>query len=195
MNFNFSDAPEYDLHSSMIDEVINLYGIAVKFLIVSKINSDDLVFGDYSHLKTDSNKVYELFMLPEASDDWEASDVSFGQFGLSNFENVTLFVSKNLINETIPDIASGINRITGNIIVLPNNKIMEITNVSWEVPGINNLFTQKDAKSVIKLSCKPYDNKLVSELDPIDISVEPDVPYESLDNYFNELINVSDAQD
>jgi len=194
MNFNFDSTPEYDLNASLIDEVIGLYGISVKFLITQKINADTLVFGDYSHLKTDNNAIYDVFMLPESTDDWTQTNDSFSQFGLVNFENINLYVSKKLVVDYVPQLAQNQGTLTGNLIVLPNQKIMEITSSVWEVPGINNLFTSNVQKSVIKLSCKPYDNKLTSEVQPIDVSVTPGAPYNSLDVYFNELIAQTAAQ-
>jgi len=198
MNFNISENPEYTLNTSLIDEVINLYGVLTKFMVVEKINRDDLVFGDYSHLKSDSNKIYDIYMLPEISEDWDSTGESFTGFGLMNFENIQLFVSVANIVDAVPDVANGLAGLTGNLIVLPNNKIMEITDSIWEVPGINNLFTYKDTKSVIKLTCKPYDNKLIQELDQLDLQVEtsiPTVPYETLDVYFQELIDQNTVQD
>ena len=200
MNFNFSEQPEYNLNTSLVEEVINLYGILTKFLVVQKMNKDDLVFGDYTHLKSDSSKIYDIYMLPENTEDWEQDMQSFNSFGLNNFENINLFCAKSAIIDSVPtlyDRNNGIpstDNILGNLVVLPNNKIMEITSAMWEVPGVNNLFTYKDAKSVLKLSCKPYDNKLIQELDPTDSSVDPYNPYQSLDGYFQELIVQSDAQ-
>ncbi|MEK9911648.1 MAG: hypothetical protein VW707_07515, partial [Candidatus Puniceispirillum sp.] len=52
-----------------------------------------------------------------------------------------------------------------------------------------------DAKSVLRLTCKPYDSKIIQELDSVDISVDAQVPYETLDSYFQELIDTNDAQD
>jgi len=196
MNFNFATNPEYNLNTSLIEEAINLYGILVKFLVVDKINRDDVVFGDYSHLETIPGQIYDMYMLPEISEDWDTSETSFSNFGLTNFENINLFVAKSSIDllnlnidpyENVP--------ITGNLLVLPNNKVMEITNSSWEVPGINNLFTHNNSKSVLKLSCKPHDFKLINEVDGMDISAEEGVYYETLDNYFGELISDSSAQD
>lgn len=64
MNFNLSNTPEYSLNAGMIDELINLYGLFVKFLVVEKINRDLEVFGDYSHIKTDNNKAFDIYALP-----------------------------------------------------------------------------------------------------------------------------------
>jgi len=188
MGFNFSGSSEYQLNASLIDEVINMYGVLTKFLIVQKINRDDLVFGDYTHLKSDSNKIYDVNMLPENSEDYESTDYAFSDFGLSNFENINLFVSKANIIDAVPGLVSGVEHVTGNLVILPNNKIMEIVNASWEVPGINNLYTYNDVKTVLKLSCKPYDSKLIQELNPLDISMDPNgLPYNTLDSYFQEL--------
>jgi len=194
MNFNFDSTPEYDLNTSLIDEVIGLYGINVKFLITQKINVDSLVFGDYSHLKTDNNSIYDIFMLPESTDDWNHTNDSYSQFGLLNYENINLYVSKKNIVDYVPSLAANQGTLTGNLVVLPNQKIMEITSSVWEVPGVNNVFTSNAQRSVIKLSCKPYDNKLTSEVQASDVSVTPGVPYNTLDVYFNELIAQTTAQ-
>ena len=192
MNLNIDGDTEYDLNTSLIDEVIKMYGIETKFMITEKINRDDTVFGDYSHIKSDSAKIYDVYMLPEVSEDWDGGDYAFNPFGLTNFENISLFVAKSDID--LMDLTN--EHVTGNLIVLPNNKIMEVTNTSYETPGINNLFTTSNAKSVLKLTCKPYEFKLVNELDNVDISVDPlGAPYDTLDTYFSELIDQSTNQD
>lgn len=196
MNFNFNSQPEYQLNSSLTNEMINMYGVLVKFLMTEKINKDDNVFGDYSHIKTDNNKIFEMYMLPEVSEDWDTSDMSFNQFGLTNFDNISLFVTKASL-DPVPDLIDDPLNLIGNLVVFPNNKIMEITASEWTVPGVNNLFTHDDEKSVIKISCKPYDFKLINELDNVDIDYDndTDVPYETLDTYFQELIEQSAEQD
>lgn len=189
MNFNFDQKAEYALNTSLVEEMINLYGVPTKFLLTEKINIDDNVFGDFSHMKTNSENIYEMFMLPENSEDWDSEGYNFSNFGLTNLDNITLFVAKS----NFDDIAE-VQEITGNLIIFPNNKIMEITDTKATVPGINNLFTYNDAKSVYQLSCKPYNAKLNDELDTSDISVD-DTPYTTLDDYFQELIDMTDNQD
>jgi len=193
MNFNYAKKPEYDLNSVMSDELISLYGILTKFLITERINKDTLVFGDYTHLKSDGLKIYDVYMLPENSEEWDSAGDMFNQFGLTNYDNVSLFVHANLIS-TVPDLQQDLVKLTGNLVIMPNNKIMEITNADWTVPGGNNLFTYNDVKNVIKLSCKPFDSQLIQELAPADISVDPVVPYTGLEAYFNELVNQTAAQ-
>lgn len=192
MNFNFSKQPEYQLNTSLIEEVIRLYGVLVKFLVTEKINEDNAVFGDYSHLKSDNNKIYDIYMLPETTEDWESGGFGMSQFGLMSLENIVLFAAKSSFNQPDHD---EMDEIVGNLIVLPNNRVMEITNVEVTVPGVNNLFTYNDAKSVYALTCKPYDFKIINELDNVDIAVDPTVPYETLDVYFQELIGVKTDQD
>lgn len=192
MNFNFNSQPEYQLNTSLIEEVIKLYGILVKFLITEKINEDTTVFGDYSHMKSDNNKIYDIYMLPETSEDWDTGGFGMSQFGLMSLENIVLFAAKSSFNDPNRDEMS---EIVGNLLVLPNNRVMEITNVEITTPGVNNLFTYKDAKSVYALTCKPHDFKLINELDSVDISIDPTVPYETLDVYFQELIGDKVDQD
>ncbi len=187
MNFNISKQPEYQLNTSLIEEVIRLYGVLVKFLVTEKINEDQTVFGDYSHMKSDNNKIYDIYMLPETSEDWDSGGFGMSNFGLMSLENITLFAAKSAF-DTVPDSIEDQHEILGNLIVLPNNRVMEITNVEATTPGVNNLFTYNDAKSIYKLTCKPHDFKLINELDTVDIAIDPTVPYETLDVYFQELI-------
>jgi hypothetical protein len=197
MNFNYNQKPEYDLNAGMITELINLYGVLTKFLIVEKINKDDTVFGDYSHLKSDSSKIYDIFMLPETSEEFDNAGDMWREFGLVNAETINLFVSRTDIEQIFTeniDEEKGFNGILGNLIVLPNNRIIEITDVDFQTPGINNLYTYNNTKSVYKLSCKTYDMKLINEVDNVDISVDENEEYETLDNYFNELIGDSNEQ-
>ena len=77
MNFNSSSTPDYALNTSLIEEVISLYGVLTKFLITTKINEDPTVFGDYSHLKSDNAKIYDIYMMPENSEEWDMGDYSF----------------------------------------------------------------------------------------------------------------------
>ena len=115
-----------------------------------------------------------------------------------NLESINLFFSRKTINKIFVDIDSGkgFEDILGNILVLPNNRIVEITNIEFEVPGINNLFTNNDQKNVYKFSCKTYDNKLVNEVQASDISAPGETTdYTQLDDYFSELTNIEIAQD
>lgn len=192
MNFNFSNKPEYDLNSSLSKEMINLYGVMVKLVLIERINVDETVFGDFSHLKS-SGGIVDLPVLPEDTDNWDEGSFNMTAFGPINYENINLFVHMDYITIDI-------NKIIGNLLVFPNNKIMEITYFDVTVPGINNLFTYKDSKSLIKLTCKPYNGKIVNELNPSDLihtSGDFDDPvesedFESLEKYFNELMKKED---
>ena len=164
MNFNFSQQPEYNLHKSLTKEVIDLYGIRIKFLITEKINEDKEVFGDFSHIKTDSDKVFEMFALPETSEAFDQTSYGFNDYGFNDFNNTNLFIAA----DDFKDICT-MNKIVGNLIVLPSNKVMEVTNLDWMVPGINNLFTYIDEKSVYKLTCVPYEFKLADETEHKDL--------------------------
>ena len=77
----------------------------------------------------------------------------------------------------------------GNLVVLPNNRIMEIVNFEFEVPGVSNLFTNNDTKNVYKATLKTYDVKLVSELPSTDLGAVGEADYSTLDSYFLELTN------
>lgn len=195
MNFNFSNKPEYDLNSSLSKEMINLYGVVLKLLIVERINLDSTVFGGYTHLKSNTQDIIDVPALPEESDGWDNSGFGLSDFGPLNFDNISLFIHMDYIRGVID-----LNKITGNLLVFPNNKVMEITNTEFTVPGMNNLFTFNDSKTILKLSCKPYNQKLISELGSLDKLYDPTITenpqdieeFESLEKYFDELTNRED---
>ena len=191
-NFNTNESAEYDLNTELIDECINLYGVQTKFLVVQKLNSDDTIFGDYSSIKTDNSKIFDVFMMPENSDSWDSGGYNFSEFGMLNNDTCTVFVSKNSVQNIIE---LDFKELYGNLVVMPNNKIMEVTDVQFEVPGVNNLFTYSNSKSVYKLTLKPYSVKLTDEINKADISISDTEDYNTLDNYFDELLDIKKAQD
>lgn len=191
-NFNTNESAEYDLNTELIDECINLYGVQTKFLVVQKLNSDDTIFGDYSSIKTDNSKIFDVFMMPENSDSWDSGGYNFSEFGMLNNDSCTVFVSKNSVQNIIE---LDFKELYSNLVVMPNNKIMEVTDVQFEVPGVNNLFTYSNSKSVYKLTLKPYSAKLTDEINQNDVINNDNDDYTSLDNYFDELLDIKIAQD
>ena len=185
MNLNFYNAPEYDLNKSLITEMISMYGIQVKFVKVKKINEDNL-FKDYQHLVADKNDIIEMYALPENSDSFDSSGYQFNSFGFTDLNNLSVFISV----ESFGDIK--FKEIVGNLIVLPSNKILEITDVTFQVPGINNDFVNNNSRTVYKLTLTPYEFKLTDNLSEIqkpsdDLSSLDSSP-KSLDDYFEELM-------
>ena len=185
MNLNFYNNPEYELNRSLITEMISMYGIQVKFVKVKKINEDNL-FKDYQHLVADKNDIIEMYALPENSDSFDSSGYQFNSFGFTDLNNLSVFISV----ESFGDIQ--FKEIVGNLIVLPSNKILEITDVTFQVPGINNDFVNNNSRTVYKLTLTPYEFKLTDNLSEIqkpsdDLSPLDTAP-KSLDDYFEELM-------
>jgi len=201
MNFNITQLQDYSLNSSLTHELISLYGVATKLLLTDKINYDSTVFGDFQSIKVQKGKVYELYMMPEQSESFENHEQGFfSDFGMQNVESVHMFVSRESIDEVFgvqhenndpgrtDNIDSPVKKLQSNLVILPNNRVMEITNVDFMVPGINNLFTEPDIKNVYELTMKNYDKKLTDDITDINT---PDVQpgsYKELDSYFNELV-------
>ena len=185
MNLNFYNNPEYELNRSLITEMISMYGIQVKFGKVKKINEDNL-FKDYQHLVADKNDIIEMYALPENSDSFDSSGYQFNSFGFTDLNNLSVFISV----ESFGDIQ--FKEIVGNLIVLPSNKILEITDVTFQVPGINNDFVNNNSRTVYKLTLTPYEFKLTDNLSeiqkPSDDLSPLDTPPKSLDDYFEELM-------
>lgn len=185
MNLNFYNNPEYELNRSLITEMISMYGIQVKFVKVKKINEDNL-FKDYQHLVADKNDIIEMYALPENSDSFDSSGYQFNSFGFTDLNNLSVFISVESFGEI------KFKEIVGNLIVLPSNKILEITDVTFQVPGINNDFVNNNSRTVYKLTLTPYEFKLTDNLSEIqkpsdDLSPLDTAP-KSLDDYFEELM-------
>ena len=185
MNLNFYNKPEYDLNRSLITEMISMYGIQVKFVKVKKIN-EDLVFKDYQHLVADKKDIVEMFALPENTDSFDSSGYQFNSFGFTDLNNLSVFISVESFGEI------KFKDIIGNLIVLPSNKILEITDVTFQVPGINNDFVNNNSRTVYKLTLTPYEFKLTDNLSDIQKPTEDLSPLDyspkSLDSYFEELM-------
>lgn len=185
MNLNFYNNPEYELNRSLITEMISMYGIQVKFVKVKKINEDNL-FKDYQHLVADKNDIIEMYALPENSDSFDSSGYQFNSFGFTDLNNLSVFISVESFGEI------KFKEIVGNLIVLPSNKILEITDVTFQVPGINNDFVNNNSRTVYKLTLTPYEFKLTDDLSeiqkPSDDLSPLDTPPKSLDDYFEELM-------
>jgi len=206
MNFNISHKVDYDLQGRHTHELINLYGISTKLILTEKLQYDENVFGDFQSIKVNKENIFALNMMPENSEEFDDIGVNFSEFGMMNVENIRLFVSRKSLDaifeevddkDNTVDVNSPIKKLQSNLVILPNNRIMEITDVQFMVPGINNLFTNNDIKHVYKLTLKTYDKKLTDNIEAIndeefnDKNTDPDLvgSYKELDEYFSELTN------
>jgi hypothetical protein len=162
MNFNIGSpghTNEYNLFKNMTEEGINLYGIPVKYIKAEKVNKD-FVFGEWSHIKVDYENIYEIYMLPVESETWSSQGDLFSKFGLQNLDTIQVIISVKTMEEIHPNIVTrtgkGFDFIIGNLVVLPSNKIMEITNIETEVQGLNNIFTYDLNKNAYQLTLRQY---------------------------------------
>jgi len=160
MNFNINSdsANEYNLFKNLTSEVINLYGIPVKYIQTEKINQDT-IFGEHSHIKIDNETVHELYMLPSETESFGDGNL-FSAFGMQNLDAVTMYVSVDNMEDIHPNIPQKVGKgwdfIIGNLVIFPNNKVMEVTNFQHEIQGNNNLFVYDHKKNVYGLSLKTY---------------------------------------
>ena len=126
---------EYDLTGSLTEEVIRIYGVPLKILLADRINKED-TFGDHSHIKLDSSKMFEVYGLPENSDDFNEYERLETQFGMPMGQTMDIFVSKITMLEKIQESQNSKNEIDitlkmlhkllSSLIVLPGGKILEL---------------------------------------------------------------------
>lgn len=204
LNLNFTHKNEYVLHNSISCECIRLYGIEAKLLKTKKLNLDHEVFGDWSSIKTDGSNIFDIHILPDNSDNFDFAEFAFGEFGFTNTETCSVYISA----QECMKLGFGINELVSSLVVLPSNKVMEITNAEVLAPGINNLWAYSDSKSIFKLVLNTYKFKLHDEIEPNDVINTLDIKeeelknvqdiqdnYDPLDNYFEKLLNTKETQD
>ena len=193
MNFNFSTDNshdnEYDLFRSITEEMINLYGIQIKYLITKKINQDS-IFGEHSHISVDSENVFEFFAKPEETDNWGGESDLYSKFGLQNLDTMNIFVGRTDMEKIHPEIVDRQGKVTvanlphGNLVVFDSNKIMEVTDMKLtsDTFGNNNIFDSNKTKNVYKLTLKSYIANRDDYTKAQDISNSDEVEYEDFGN-------------
>lgn len=211
MNLNFKKN-EYDLNGLQTEEVIRLYGICVKIIFTEKINKD-LTFGDFSHFRTDNKSVFQVYVMPENTDDFEDQERLQTQFSLPLDGTVNFFISKitayqfyqkseNSQNEfDVTQMNETIQRLHGALLVLPSGKIMEVTKVDLDAIGANNMFLSSIDKNAYCLRCRTYIHHSANEIDVNTDIVAQDNPdkvapdmFDSLEKYFDEMVERNETQ-
>jgi len=203
LNFNMSHKVDYKLQGRHTNELINLYGVSTKLLLTEKISYDETVFGDYQSIKTNKEDTFSLNMMPEVSEEFEDIGMNFSEFGMMNVESCRMFISRKSIEDILGEDIDVVKKLQSNLVILPNNRVMEITMVEHMVPGINNLFTHNDIKNVYKITLKTYDKRLTDNIESInddsftEKNTDPDLvgSYKELDEYFDEMMDNSIKQD
>jgi hypothetical protein len=152
MGFNFNNyEEEYELFNSQTEEMINMFGLEIKYVKSTNQNLDE-IFGEFSHKKFTQDGIEKFFVYPEAFDDFQSIGNTFSKFGFSNTETFNCFVSANGIDSLGYTNPKG--ECVGDIIVLPNNKKFEITLVDDSPVGTNNMFPYSNKKNVYLLQTK-----------------------------------------
>lgn len=202
MNFNFTHKNEYALNVNLIDECICLYGIEAKIILTQKNNVDQIVFGDWSSVKTNDTDIFDVHLLPNDSSDIEHSSYRFSDFGFNNFDTSEVYISA----KEVAKYNLSIEKMMSSLVVFPSNQVFEITNVEHLVPGINHLWSYSDAKSAFKLTLRVYEFKMHDELEQQDLINTFEVEsceelhskvenYDVLDGYFETLLKQEQEQD
>lgn len=207
-NLNFTHKNEYSLHNNIISEAISLYGVQCKLIITFKQNIDFTVFGDWSNIKTNGLNIFDIDVLPADQSDIERQEYQFTEFGLNYLYSNEVFIS----SKSLAKLGINLEALYSALIVFPSNQVMEITDVDFKVPGVNNLWAYTDLKSVIKLTLNSYQFKLHDDIQDKDLvntlEVEGESPekieenieisdenFKVLDNYFESILNTKTDQD
>ena len=207
-NLNFSHKAEYKLHNNLIAEAIGLYGVGCKLIITLKQNIDFTVFGDWSNIKTNGTNIFDIDVLPADQSDIERTEYQFSDYGLNYLYSNEVYIS----SKSLAALGLNLEALYSALLIFPSNQVMEITDVDFKIPGINNLWAYSDLKSVIKLTLNTYQFKLHDNIEDKDMintmenkgdspeEIQDDIElekenYQVLDNYFETLLKTKDEQD
>ena len=149
-NLNNNDN-EYDLFNSQTDEMIDMFGLVIKYVKTEGVNLDE-IFGEYTHKYIKQDSLIEMSVLPENSEELEQLGNTFGKFGFLNTEMFNFYISKTTADKL--NYSNIESMAVGDIAVLPNGKKFEITFVENEVNGTNNMFPYTNEKNVYLLKAK-----------------------------------------
>jgi len=178
---------EYNLYSEQTEELIDIYGLTVKYVKSDNQNLDE-IFGEYSHKKLNQNDVYEVNVMPENSENFDVLGNTFSKFGFTQTETFNCYIHKNQIKKfNYDDVRS---QCVGDIIILPNNKKFEITFVEHEVQGLNNMFTYSNEKNVYMFKAKLYNYN--GDIKEKSNEIEEDKLQEFNFTKLDEIFNVND---
>ena len=174
-------------------------------MILSEKINEDSVFGDFSHLKVDNTSIFEIYGFPDNADEYEAGEALSSNFGFMGETNVDIYISKFSFDKLFADKKKGeiqLDKIVNSLIVLPSQKVLEITDLKVETPSINNLFMYNNLKNCYRLKCRSYHFKEQDELSSdMFNSNSTDNDYldtnelKTLESYFDELTNIKEEQD
>lgn len=174
--FNFNNnANEYALHGSATAEMIELYGLQVTYIKMTKVNSDRLL-SEYQFMRADNDSVYKVMVYPENTGTYNDQNDLLSKFGLLMNDSTPLFISRKYMDIIHED--GNYHHSVGDVIMMPSGQLFEVTELEAQVPGLNNMFTYNNTKNVFLLKTRAY----TYNHDQVNITDDPDIP--DFDNLF-----------
>lgn len=145
---------DYILQGAVTSELIDMYGLSVRYFSTELINEDNIL-NEFQHLKLDNLNAFDINVYPEDLEGFKDNDDILSKFGFTSTSSTNFFISSKTISK-IFDSQNDITQMIGGVLKVPSGKLLEITNIDVEVPGINNLFLYNNQKNVFLLKTKPY---------------------------------------
>jgi hypothetical protein len=171
MSWNLNNKqPEYHLVGSLTDELTKIFGLEVTYIKTDRQNRDE-VLGDIINMSSKKDNTYKIYMYPENTASFNNRGDLLSKFGLMNFDTINLFVSSLEMQKVYS--VDAVFSAVGDLILLPSDKILEITSIEHQVPGLNNLYTYGNQKNVYLLRCTHYTYNMdnIEQVDSGDIQV------------------------
>jgi len=166
-NLNKSNKPDFELTKRNIDEMINIYGVNTNFIYTNKMNKD-FVLKDFSHFMASQDAV-EIYLLPEDTSNW-SDDLNWDVWGLHNMRTISFFISAKTYDRIFETLNIEEGTIINSLLIMPNGSILEISDISYDFEGGNNLFLYPDEKSAYRITTRMYAN---NQHDKIEINDDP----------------------
>lgn len=184
MAWNLNNRPtDYKLSGRVTSELIDMYGLMVRFYKADLVNEDNILNESQNILLSIENS-YDIMVMPEHPEAFEEDDI-LSKFGMMSMSTTNLFISAKTV-DNILESQNDITQLIGGIVKLPSDKMLEVTNVDIMSDGINNMYAYKNQKNVFTLICKPWSYNI----DEIDEAIKEEMDFNDENEYVPDMAYV-----
>lgn len=168
---------DYALSKTVTNEFIDMYGLIVRYFSTELIHEDNIL-NEFQHVKIDNTNAFDISVYPEDTAGFQNNDDILSKFGFMSSTSTNFFISAKTV-DFIMDSQKEITQMIGGVIKTPSGKLLEITNIDIEVPGINNMFLYNNQKNVFMLKTKPfiYNSDEIDNETKLEMEFDDDISY------------------
>lgn len=187
-DFFGQDNPEFDLYNDAVDEVIEQFGIPMKYVERTLIDNDGGIFGEdrQSYFKN----AFDIKLYLESYTQFEGNGDMFSKFGLTVDDRATFSIQQNKFK-----VATGITPKVGDLLYFPfNDRLFEIIHVEDE----NDFFYNFGKQMIYKFNVKKFEytgeemDTGITEIDDVETIKTVQETYQENTNIDTDKVSIMD---